>query len=220
MVAITCNGANRYAPKEYVIKAVGYGGVEDTLQERHLYSLKGRLIAKNDVKNPRTDVHEFFYEAPNRLLVGTTETFASDLHDTVGVTGFGIILSKSTIIEDSVQSKAVKEGKAEKKKTTVLIVRHGDYHPTVSFLIMWFTHLSDSDIQCIQLRRIVEFTVKYLCRPYPHLAGTVQFLHPGREVNINGFIIDYDIEAAQYVVDVSFSNTHQSFSIFSLSYHP
>lgn len=135
VVAITCNGANRVCPRQYLIKAIGYGGVEDTLQKDSLYLLKGRLIPKNDVKDPATDKHEFFFEAPFRLLVGTTNTFPSDLHDSVGVTGLGIVLSKTSIFEDSVQPKAVKEGKAEKKKTNVIIVRHGDYHPIVSLSV-------------------------------------------------------------------------------------
>lgn len=131
MVSITCNGADRDFAKEYVIKAVGYGAVEDTLQPRSLYLLKGRLIPTQNAKDASTEKHEFFYDAPTRLFVGTTEAFASNLHDTVGVTGFGIVIHKSTIYEDSVQSKAVKEGKADRKPTTVIILRHGDYNPIV-----------------------------------------------------------------------------------------
>lgn len=133
MVGITCSGADRDFATEYMIKAFGYGGVDDILQEGSLYLLRGRFIPPNNPKDPLTSKHEFFYEVPNRLCVGTTQAFTSNLHDTVGVSGFGIIVHKSKIFEDSVQSKAVREGKAERKPTYVFIIRHGDYNPIVSF---------------------------------------------------------------------------------------
>lgn len=121
-------------PKEYFIKAWSYGAVDNILQQNGIYFLQGKFIPPNNVKNPDTFKHEFVYDSACRLMVGDSDLFQSDLHNTVAVDSFGIIISKTSIIEMLCQTQNVKEGRAEPKPTTVIIVKHNDYNPVVFFL--------------------------------------------------------------------------------------
>ena len=97
--------------------------------------MKGRLIAVN---SSNTTSQCFFYEAVRALKIGESDTYPDALHDTITVTSAGIIKSTTTMVEACEQNYRRGEDSSIPKITTVLSVRHSDWHPLVSFFILFF----------------------------------------------------------------------------------
>lgn len=97
--------------------------------------IKGRLIATNAI-NLLNQV--LIYEPARALKVGESDTFTESLHDSISVTGVGIIKNVDTIIEFCEQVFHRGEDPSIPKLTTVLIVLHSDWHPIVSYFFLSF----------------------------------------------------------------------------------
>lgn len=96
--------------------------------------MKGRLIAVNSTN---TTHQTFFYEPARALKVGESDTFADPLHNTITVTSAGVIKSLATMVKVCKQVYCRGEDSSIPKLTTVLIVRHADWHPLVSFFFFF-----------------------------------------------------------------------------------
>lgn len=201
-VTITCNGADREEPFAYEISTLGYGEAHQALKADEISMLKGRLIATNATNL----LHQVLIFEPSRSIkVGHSDTFTEALHDSTAVTGLGIIKTTETLIEKSQQSFHKGEDSSIPKLTTILVVRHADWHPLVSssFLSLCPDSFLTYPLLFSQLSRSVEFEVEYRCQPRGHLRGTPAILLPGREVMFNGFIIDFCKPHKRWIVEVS-----------------
>lgn len=109
----------------YEVHALGYGEAHQPFHKDKVRVRKGPLIAVN---SGNTTHQTFLYELSCALKVGKLDLFVDPLHNSITVTSAGVIKTSSTIVETCEQG----EDTSIPKLTTVLIVRHSDWHPLVS----------------------------------------------------------------------------------------
>lgn len=164
-----------------------------------MYFLRGGFFPSN-THNTTKDL--FYFEATDRAPVASTDVLKEDLENSVGITGCGIVLSIDTIVEDCMQY-LKKSTDQDDKLTTVVTLQHGDYHPVVSNhqfislnLICWLLAIH-------QEKQPAFSRLEYRIRPLRHLAGTPKILKLGREVNVHGYLKDFNEETGCYIAIVS-----------------
>ncbi|EGG11268.1 uncharacterized protein MELLADRAFT_92218 [Melampsora larici-populina 98AG31] len=175
-ISIGCGGADRQEPLLYEIVAKGFSGAKFKLLENHVYFLRGALFPSN---SPDTKANQFIFEGSDVTMLGDSDSFGGELVDCVGVTGLGIVIAISSIIEECCQYMK-KTPDQEPVATTVFTVQHSDHHP-----IMKTARTS---------------TVEYRIRPTPNLAKIVSIVRIGRKCQFHGFIKDFNEATSCYIV--------------------
>ncbi|EGF99083.1 uncharacterized protein MELLADRAFT_94914 [Melampsora larici-populina 98AG31] len=175
---ISCSGANRLKKLIYEIRATGYSSSEYILEERTVYFLRGSFFPSNTLFTTKDVIH---FEATHRAPVISADDMKESLMDTVGVSGCGIIIGLDIITEECMDY-LEENPKITDLTTTVVTIQHGDYHP---------------------VDKAKAFRMEYRLRPFLHLAGIRKILKTRREVNVHGFIQDFNPNTECWIVVVN-----------------
>ncbi|EGF97304.1 uncharacterized protein MELLADRAFT_85879 [Melampsora larici-populina 98AG31] len=112
-VAITCSGWEGDNEQEYDGDLIAYSSATEAVMENHCYSLKAKMLP-----NPENADYKLYFEADHKILVGTSETFAGELHNNTAASGFGVVTSRQEIPEPDTED-----------VTLAFVMSHVDYNP-------------------------------------------------------------------------------------------
>ncbi|OAV99587.1 hypothetical protein PTTG_25219 [Puccinia triticina 1-1 BBBD Race 1] len=147
----------------------GYGSSATSLLLDKIYLLSGRVIAPN-TKTPPV----FYYNAEMTLPMGDAENYTISLANKAGCYGFGIIVSKMELDDNSSPSSQF--------KNLVVVMKHTDYE-------------NQSNGQ-------VSFHVLYKVPGNRNLAKTFGLFQIGREMVLSGYFANYSISNKMLEVNV------------------
>lgn len=173
---IGCGGADRDKRLLYEIKAKGFSLPQHSLSKDRIYFLRGSFFPSN---SEDTSADQLVFEAMDKCFVAEAEGWQTDLVDTVGVTGRGVVTGISTIVESCCQIYKKKPNDPD-LQTTVLTVEHAEYHPV-------------RRLRCVS-------KIEYLIRPTPGLARIPSMIRIGRECQFHGYIKDFNQVSSCYIV--------------------
>lgn len=88
----------------------------DVPMENHCYVLKAKMLPSTDSAD-----YKLYFDTDHKILVGTSDTFAGELHNNTAASGFGIVTSRRELPEPDTDD-----------VTLAFVMRHEDYNPEVS----------------------------------------------------------------------------------------
>lgn len=175
-VSIGCGGADRDHRLLYEIQAKGFSPAQFRLWQDNIYFLRGSFFPSNTAD---TTKDQLIFEGSEAILLAQADDFLGDTVNSVGITGVGVVIEKTTIVEACCQY-LKKVGATEDPLTTVVTVQHSEYHATV--------------------KTTKTSKIEYLIRPTPNLSGIASILKVGRECHFHGFVKDFNENTSSYVV--------------------
>ncbi|EGG05060.1 uncharacterized protein MELLADRAFT_107903 [Melampsora larici-populina 98AG31] len=93
-VAITCSGWDGDNEREYDGDLIAYCGSMEVPMDNHCYAIKAKMLPSPDSAD-----YKLYFEADHKILVGTSDTFAGELHNNTSASGFGIVSSRRELPE-------------------------------------------------------------------------------------------------------------------------
>ncbi|EGG01546.1 uncharacterized protein MELLADRAFT_53573 [Melampsora larici-populina 98AG31] len=112
-VAITCSRWDGDNEREYDGALIAYCSSMEVPMNNHCYALKAKMLPSLDSAD-----YKLYFEADHKILVGTSDTFAGELHNNTAASGFGIVSSRRELPEPDTDD-----------TTLAFVMSHVDYNP-------------------------------------------------------------------------------------------
>ncbi|EGF97749.1 uncharacterized protein MELLADRAFT_114100 [Melampsora larici-populina 98AG31] len=112
-VALTCSGWDGDNEREYDGDLIAYCSSMEVPLENHCYAIKAKMIPSTESAD-----YKLYFEADHKILVGTSDTFAGELHNNAAASGFGTVSSQRELPEPNTED-----------ATLAFTMNHADYNP-------------------------------------------------------------------------------------------
>ncbi|OAV85213.1 hypothetical protein PTTG_30696, partial [Puccinia triticina 1-1 BBBD Race 1] len=189
-----CGGVGNDKRENFQVELSTNTTLNNVLETGSIYSISGKMIAMNDGSAP---LLTYSHNVVTR--VGFIGEDQPDFVNKTVVTGLGMITHRQEVVAES----------ADTAISLEVTVAHSDWDAEVSCLtFIQFTMLTPG----LEARCIKKFNIKYIVPGTKNLIKTHTLYVVGREVNIYGRLVDFDMELDTAVVvvhHVSVTNGHQ-----------
>jgi hypothetical protein len=190
---IQCNGINRNSPNDFEVLLSTNASITNCLEEGKFYLISGKLITTKNVSLP-----VITYNQNSPAIIPVSKGADVSMIDRVAIVGMGHVVSSTEVSSDL----------GEDLIRLEVIVAHNDWDsrvcifPSIAVIFLVPTHISKilAQAKCYQA-----FSVKYVVPGTKNLRGTFKIYVPGREVQITGHIVDFDMELQMAVAVVCFN---------------